>query len=129
MKLWQRLPVNILLTAILSMFCYVGLIAILNEGKGLGDPIWKGFLLQVGFHSIFGLAVLALLVGPIYILLNRFIDSRQMVMLFTFFMTFTSLMFLYFQMQAGFWPGSLVPSILGAGVFIAIEKGLGQSSQ
>ncbi len=121
MKSWKTIIVNILITAFFSMFAYVGLLSILNNGVELGEPMWKGFIIQVLFHSQFSLAVFTVVILPIYILLKKTIDNKVTIMALLSLSVFLSLIVLQYLYQGEFWLGSLVPSILGTIMFITIE--------
>lgn len=131
MRIWQRLPLNILATALLSGFSYVLLIAILNKGIGLGEPMWRGFLLQVLIHAVYTLIVLTVLVAPLYILLSRMVSSILIARIITYASVFLILVLLYgFVMSlSGFWFGILLPSVVSVVVFYLIEKLTGTSSR
>ena len=121
MKRWRRIPLNIISTAFLSMLAYVGVIAILNNGIGLGEPMWKGFLIQVLFHSQFSLIVLVIVVIPLFVLMLKFIENKSSVMKLLALSVFSSITGLCILFQGEFWWDLLVPGVVAAIVFVTIE--------
>lgn len=131
MKIWQHLPINILATALLSGFSYVLLIAILNKGIGLGEPMWRGFLLQVLLHAVYTFIVLTVLVAPLYILLVNMVSSILIARVITYTFIFLVLVLLYIFILSlrGYWAGILLPGIIGVVVFYLIENLTSTSSR
>lgn len=121
MNRWQSLSFNIFSTAFLSMLTYIGYIAIINNGVELGEPMWKGFVIQVLFHSIFSLMLLVIIILPLFLLTIKLIKNKTISYAVASFVIFLSFMWLYYALQGEFWWGSLIPSIVGTIVFITIE--------
>jgi hypothetical protein len=123
MKIWLRLPANIFITALLSGLSYVLLVSILNKWIGLGEPLWKGFLLQVLLHAVYTIIVLSVLVAPLFIILQKITSNELIANVITYTFMFSVLMLLYTFMLSvrGYWSGILLPSVIGVVVFYLIE--------
>lgn len=123
MKNWQRLPLNIIVTALLSGLSYVLLVSVLNQGVGLGEPLWKGFLLQVLIHTAYTIIVLSVLVAPVYIISSRLTSNKLVTNIIINTSVFVVIMLLYTFMLSvsGYWAGIVLPCVVGVIVFYYIE--------
>jgi len=103
------------------MFSYIAFISILNNGVEFGEPMWKGVIIQVLFHSLFSLLTLVIIILPIFLLILKYIKNEMNSLLFVSILVFLVFMQLCYELQNEFWWGSLVPSLVATIVFTIIE--------
>ena len=75
MKAWKRIALIYLTTCILGATTYVSAVVIIEGGRELGEPVWKGYFIQLYLLSTYGLVLGALFFLPILILVEKFITN------------------------------------------------------
>lgn len=121
MKMWKRIPINIFLTAFLAALSYVTLVAIKSRGIGFGEPFLGGFIIQVLFHAAFTLAVLAVIVLPIFVFVSKLLSNTFVAKGIVSSLLFVLITLLYSFILNEFWLGAIVPGIVSVVSFHLIE--------
>jgi len=75
MKAWKAIALIYLSTAILGAITYVTAVVIFEGGRELGEPMWKGYFIQLYLLSTYSLILGLLFFLPILILVEKFVIS------------------------------------------------------
>jgi len=72
----KRILILYLSTVVVCAFTYVTAVVVLEGGIELGEPMWKGYFLQLYLLSILGLIYFGIFLIPIMILLEKYVHNR-----------------------------------------------------
>lgn len=75
MTTWKRVLIIYLSTVIICAFTYVTAVVVVEGGVELGEPMWKGYLLQITFLLTLGFIYFGILFLPIIILVEKLVGG------------------------------------------------------
>jgi len=97
MATWKRIIIIYLSTVVVCAFTYVTAVVVFEGGIELGEPMWKGYLLQLYFLSTLGLIYFGIFLIPIMLLVEKYVSNSIKKLSIYGVTTLTLLTFAYIQ--------------------------------
>ena len=121
MAAWKKIIFIYLCTAMIGALTYVSAVVIFEDGRGLGEHMWGGFIIQVFLLSTHGLIYGLVFLLPLLLLLEKFLDNFYIKIA-----SFTVVTFLFltgsYIMYSGIHPlASLKLSIFASSIIFVIQ--------
>ncbi len=123
MKQWIRLPFIIIAASVSAALVVLVLVVIVDDGRGLGQPMWYGFFLQMLFISMTRAIPLAIIMIPSILLTEKYVRVPKVAILICAILATASLVsvFVYFQGTGASWLWTVVPSAIGASTLAIVQ--------
>lgn len=77
MQLWARIVIGVVAAGTLAPLTVLLLVVIVDDGRGLGEPMWEGFVIQLMFMFLLSVIALAVFLAPTMLITERLIGIHK----------------------------------------------------